>query len=67
MMGEDRGPGDQTREQRPASTDDTDRRLEAVLDRIGGVCRILAEEIVLFDYLNERKLRHALDQQDLEF
>ena len=28
--------------------------LEAVLDRIAGLLRILAEEIVVFDYLNEK-------------
>ena len=30
------------------------KEMEAVLDRIAGLLRILAEEIIVFDYLNEK-------------
>jgi len=30
------------------------KEMDAILDRIGGLLRILAEEIVVFDYTNEK-------------
>jgi len=37
--------------------------MEAILDRIAGQLRILAEEIVIFDYFNEK---YRLQDTDLE-
>ena len=62
-----RGQGDRTDECRPALARDIDQQLAETVDRMGGLCRILAEEIVVFEYLNERKSRHELDQEDLRF
>lgn len=63
-MGTERRGGDREDEKlSTARAAREDRELEAVLDRMGDLCRILAEEIVLFDYLNERRARTALDEQ----
>lgn len=62
-MGIQRRGGDREEEEQPtAHANWMDRELEAVLDRMGGLCRILAEEIVLFDYLNERRARTDRDE-----
>lgn len=63
-MDTDRTPGNRTEPQLAALASDADRQLDLALERMGNLCSLLAEEIVLFDYLKERKLRLALDQED---
>lgn len=63
-MDTDRTPGDRTERQLAALASDTDQQLDLALERLGNLCSMLTEEIVLFDYLKERKLRLALDQED---
>ena len=62
----DRGPGDRTEPQLATLASDTDQQLDLALERMGNLCSMLAEEIVLFDYLKERKLRLALAQEEFE-
>jgi hypothetical protein len=66
-MDSDRGPDGRAEPQLAALASDTDQQLDLALERMGNLCSMLTEEIVLFDYLKERKLRLALAQEELEF